>query len=216
MNMKWKQIRDAYGRFVDGKGFALIVTLCAAVITGTAIWTGSSSQAYLSPTPPVTEEQSAALLMQQSIENVSTPSPLPHEDAPEWQSPLPELIVLRGYSPDVMLHSGVTGIWAIHAGTDLKAASGDTVWAIADGMVAACGEDKMKGHYVEIRHSHGYVSSYLGLQMLGAIRVGDRIRAGQTIGFVGNTLLDETDLGPHVHLELRKNGATVDPLNFIR
>lgn len=216
MGSRWKRVSDAYVRFVDGKGFAVLATLCAAVIAGTAVWTSGGKQPYSAPTPPVMEDQSASVLMQQSVKSVATPTPLPAVNAPVWQPPLPELTVLRAFSSSAMTRSGVTGIWAVHDGVDLQAALGDPVFAVADGTVTACGEDGLAGMYVEIRHDGGYVSRCMGLEMTGALRVGDRVRAGQTVGFVGNRMIDEVDLGDHLHLELSLDGNAVDPLSVFQ
>lgn len=212
MKRRWQRWTAAFDKFVDGKGFALIVTVCVAVITGTAVWTGNALEEYAAPTAPLADDQSASVLMQQSLRNTVTPTPLPSAAETLWQTPLPELSLLRGFSGSTMVQSGVTGVWAIHAGTDLQAALGDPVYAIADGKVIACVEDALKGKFVEIAHSQGYVSRYCGLEMHGAIRTGDQIHAGQTIGFVGNSMLNETDLGPHLHLEVSRNGEMVDPM----
>lgn len=215
MSSRWKRFRDAYTRFAEGKGFALLVTLCVAVITGTAIWTGSSEEPYIAPTPPVSDEQHASVLMQQSLRSAATPTPLPASRQLLWQPPLPEVHVVRGYSASTMVCSGVTGVWALHEAVDLRAGLGDPVCAMADGIVSACGSDKLLGSWIEIRHEGGYVSRYAGLEMLGALQNGDQVRAGQTVGFAGNGMLEETDLGPHLHLQLLLNGKAVDPLSIL-
>lgn len=215
LNARWKHIGDVYGRFVDGKGFAVLVTLCVAVIAGTAVWTGNVEKKYVKPELPLTEEKSASVLLQQSIHQAITPTPLPSVSDPVWHSPLPELHVVRSFST-VMKRSGVTGIWSIHEGVDLAADTGDPVSAIADGTVVACGENALDGIYVEIRHAQGCVSRYAGLTMSSALQSGDLVHAGQTVGFVGNGMIGETDLGPHLHLELQMDGEAVDPIALLQ
>ena len=65
------------------------------------------------------------------------------------------------------------------------------------------------GTQVHIRHLNGYVSIYGHLQA-GKVKVKqhDLVEKGQIIGYLGNT---GTSSGPHLHLQLEKNGQTVDP-----
>lgn len=210
-----KRFRKWFVDFVDGKGFAVIVTACVAVITGTAIWAGSDHSAPVMPTPPVSGEQSAASLLQESLRNAATPTPLPTVSVILWQSPLPEISTLRGFSDTALVQSGVTGLWSLHEGIDLRAELGAPVTAIADGNVNASGEDVLDGVWAEITHPGGYSVRYAGLSMLAAIQPGDRVRAGQTIGFIGNGVIGESDLGPHLHLEISHDGKPVDPMTIL-
>lgn len=216
MGAGWKRFMDGYVRFAEGKGFAVLAALCVAVITGTAVWTGRSAEEPPSPTPPAAEEQYAASLYQQSLSSASSPSPLPTQQPIRWQSPLQEVVVLRGFAADAMLRSGVTGVWASHPAVDLQADAGEPVCAMADGTVDACGKDGLNGSWVVIRHSGEHTTRYAGLALLAAIRTGDPVKAGQTIGFAGNDMIDETDLGPHLHLQAFRSGEPIDPLQLIK
>ena len=40
---------------------------------------------------------------------------------------------------------------------------------------------------------------------------GDTVRSGAVIGYAGNKLLSETSLGPHLHLEVKKDNVPIDP-----
>ena len=65
------------------------------------------------------------------------------------------------------------------------------------------------GRTVRIRHASGYESGYLHLSAFGpGIRAGVHVSQGQLIGKVGMTGLAT---GPHLHYELRKDGAVVNP-----
>jgi murein DD-endopeptidase MepM/ murein hydrolase activator NlpD len=66
------------------------------------------------------------------------------------------------------------------------------------------------GRTVRIRHASGYESGYLHLSSFGSgIRAGAHVSQGQLIGRVGSSGLST---GPHLHYELRKAGANVNPL----
>ena len=211
----WKKLSKGWQRLMEGHGFAALVTLCVAIITFTAVWTGRSTPTPVIPDLPVTDGHEASSLQQQSLRNAATPTPLPAVQPISWQAPLEEYDVLRAFAADVMTLSGVTGMWQLHAAVDISAEPGSPVAAMADGKVTACGEDELRGCYVELAHQDGYVTRYEGLALLNAIRQGDTVRAGQTLGFSGNTILDETDLGSHLHLQASLNGVPVDPLSLL-
>ncbi len=208
----WKALKESYAQFAEGHGFAVIMTVCIAVITGTAVWTRSSEPVRVSPTPPNVRDVSAAQLMQESLANVRTPGPAPTQTPAPWQRPVESIQVLRRFDARRMVQSGVTGVWAIHDAADIAVEKGEIVRAMSDGTVAACGDGGIEGAFVTISHPEDVTVHYAGMEMLGAIRTGDRVRAGQTIGFGGNTYLSETDLGPHLHLRIVQNGSAIDPM----
>ena len=210
MNMRW--IAQAFLRFADGKGFALLVTLCIAVIVGTAVWANDGSDAFSAPTPPVPEYRSAAGLLQQSLADLPSPTPLSTQSQIQWRAPIAGASVITTFSDDRMRQSSVTGVWSLHLGVDLASPRGEPICAAADGTIKDCGISPISGAYAVISHAGGYETLYSGMAALGAVKVNDRIRAGQTIGFVGSGPIDEADMGPHVHVAVRKDQQYVDPL----
>ena len=98
-----------------------------------------------------------------------------------------------------------------HLGVDYLAPIGAPVVAVADGAVTFAGWTGGGGRTVRIRHSSGYKSGYLHLSAFGpGIRAGLHVSQGQVIGRVGMTGLAT---GPHLHYELRKGGASVNPMS---
>jgi murein DD-endopeptidase MepM/ murein hydrolase activator NlpD len=130
-----------------------------------------------------------------------------------WSLPLdPGTYTLTsGYGPRRSLTGGTS---TFHAGLDLGALSGTPIRAVADGTVTFAGRNGGYGNLVTI-HTAPNVDTYYAHQVEGGIRVaaGDTVTAGQLIGAVGTTG-DST--GPHLHFEVRVDGATVDPLPFLR
>jgi hypothetical protein len=98
-----------------------------------------------------------------------------------------------------------------HRGVDYAANSGTPVQATADGRITVRGVSGGYGNLVEIQHANGFRTRYGHLSRFAAgMRVGSTVRQGEVIGFVGMTGLAT---GPHLHYEMLKNGAHVDPLN---
>lgn len=206
-----RRLRDGYVAFVEKQGFPVIVTVCVAVITATALWTGQREEAWVAPTPPVAGDVSAAQLLQQSLRDAVTASPAPTAAPRVGLSPLETTTVLRPFSAEIMTCSSVTGIWAVHDAVDLQAGRGDQVRAMGDGIVSAAGEDKLQGVWLRIDHGNGVEALYAGMAMSGAYAAGDKVQAGDVIGFAGSGPLDETDLAAHLHLRVTQDGHAIDP-----
>ena len=115
----------------------------------------------------------------------------------------------------VVLRVGLEGLGldleALHEGVDLEAASGSSVFAVADGTVSECGYDEAYGYTVVLDHEGGVQTRYAHLSEYH-VALGDTVRQGQTIGLSGSS---GWTTGPHLHLGVTKNGASVDPLAFL-
>lgn len=97
-----------------------------------------------------------------------------------------------------------------HVGVDYAADRGTPVMATADGVVTRSRRDGGYGNLVEIRHANGYVTRYAHLNgFASSVREGVRVTQGQVVGYVGMTGLAT---GPHLHYEMHRYGAPVDPL----
>ncbi|MEY3498647.1 MAG: hypothetical protein RL308_316 [Bacteroidota bacterium] len=98
-----------------------------------------------------------------------------------------------------------------HEGMDFTAKSGTPIFASGDGVVARADNTASGfGNHIVIRHGFGYETLYGHLSKYKA-RVGQRVKRGDIIGYVGSTGRSEA---PHLHYEVHKNGEVVNPLNF--
>ena len=96
---------------------------------------------------------------------------------------------------------------AFHQGIDLACAAGTAVLAVQDGVVTAAAYSQSYGNHLRILHPDGCETRYAHLQYL-YVRPGEVVRAGQTLGTVGQT---GRATGAHLHLELWQQGAACDP-----
>lgn len=98
-----------------------------------------------------------------------------------------------------------------HKGLDFTAPQGTPIYATADGVVEEAGfSTGGYGNNVVINHGYGYKTVYGHMYRVKA-RAGQRVKRGETIGWVGNT---GKSTGPHCHYEVHKNGNPVDPVYF--
>jgi murein DD-endopeptidase MepM/ murein hydrolase activator NlpD len=101
-------------------------------------------------------------------------------------------------------------VWRPHHGLDYVAPIGTPVASIGDGKVVFKGWRGGYGNLVEIRHKNNFRSRYGHLSRFAkGLHVGKRVKSGELIGYLGSTGLST---GPHLHFELHKNGAPVNPL----
>ena len=103
----------------------------------------------------------------------------------------------------------ILGYTRMHAGIDFAARYGSPIYAVTDGVVAFAGRHGGHGNYVRIQHGGGLATGYAHMSRIAAVS-GQRVRRGQVIGYVGSTGLST---GPHLHYELYRGGATVNPLS---
>ncbi|MFT7259260.1 MAG: murein DD-endopeptidase MepM/ murein hydrolase activator NlpD [Glaciecola sp.] len=97
--------------------------------------------------------------------------------------------------------------WKAHRGVDYAGKVGTPVMAAGDGKVIKSAYDKYNGHHVFVQHGESYTTKYLHFTKR-AVKYGDSVKQGQTIGYLGSTGLAS---GPHLHYEFLVNGVHRNP-----
>lgn len=119
-----------------------------------------------------------------------------------WQMPLESYRMSAGFGES-------SGLWAnTHTGLDLSAPMGTPIMSITNGVVTSVGYEGSYGNQIVVTTEDGEELWYCHLSEY-AVEVGDAVRAGEVIGYVGST---GNSTGPHLHLEVRPGaGDPVDP-----
>lgn len=104
-----------------------------------------------------------------------------------------------------------TGLKDFHPGLDISAPLGTKVLAPADGTVIFVGVKSGYGNAVTVSHGHGLVTHYGHLDAFN-VRVGQAVRRGSVLGFVGST---GRSTAPHLHYEVWLNGSNQNPLMYV-
>ena len=99
-----------------------------------------------------------------------------------------------------------------HHGVDYAAPTGTPVRTIGDGSVIFKGYTNGGGHTIKIKHNSVYTTSYMHLSRYAkGLSVGQRVKQGEEIGYVGSTGLST---GPHLDFRVYKNGEPINPLDM--
>lgn len=99
-----------------------------------------------------------------------------------------------------------------HHGVDYAAPTGTPVRTIGDGSVIFKGYTNGGGHTIKIKHNSVYTTSYMHLSRYAkGLSVGQRVKQGEEIGYVGSTGLST---GPHLDFRVYKNGDPINPLDM--
>ncbi|MET8232705.1 peptidoglycan DD-metalloendopeptidase family protein [Micromonospora sp. NPDC005298] len=166
----------------------------SAPATPSASPSASPSTASASPTPTKTV--------------TAKPKPKPKKTTkptPAWVDPMPGASVTSCYGQR----------WGtLHAGIDLALPSGTPIRAAAAGTVTQAGDaSDGYGNSVFVDHGNGYLTHYAHQSRI-AVTVGQKVKAGQVIGYEGATG-DAT--GPHLHFEVHQGmWNQIDPAPFMR
>jgi murein DD-endopeptidase MepM/ murein hydrolase activator NlpD len=130
-----------------------------------------------------------------------------------WMSSTPTIAPVRGIltsgfgtRSDPMTHGP-----GLHQGIDIAAASGQPVFAAADGLVVLAAATSGYGEAVYLAHGFGVTTRYGHLSEID-VRPGQRIHRGDLLGRVGST---GRSTGSHLHYEVRLDGTPVNPLAYI-
>ena len=143
---------------------------------------------------PIAATMAATLLL-------GSPNAARVQDELRWRPPITPVTVVRPFDPPVQ--RWLPG----HRGVDLRATQGQRVRAAGDGRVAFVGT--LAGRGVVTIHHGDLRTTYEPVDAL--VRVGERVRAGESIGTVG-TGTGHCGSGRCLHLGLRRGREYLDPM----
>lgn len=130
-----------------------------------------------------------------------------------YRLPLDGTKVNKDYSPTIPVKSKTMSDWRVHNGIDFAAREGDPVYAVGNGVVTKVTSDEGWGYVIEVDHG-AFTARYCAVQQDGAVSIGKVLAAGDTIGTVAVSPLEQAD-GCHLHFECRRSGALIDPMEVL-
>lgn len=210
---------------VDNKSTGIPKTTYYTLHTTPPIWTAPvTTERRVTETTPVIRVPAADIIPSVPKEPVTEPAEQPAKaevPAPVSASkldnakpPLEDVSnILEPFSGTELVKNPTTGSWQTHNGTDIAGEVGTVVSAISSGEVKEIVNDPIWGITVTIDHHNGFVSKYCSLGSELTVQSGDTVASGQAIGVIGQTADIESNTPPHLHIEVKHNGAYVDPVS---
>ncbi len=227
--------------FFSGKGFYIVLFLCAAVI-GLSAWMMAAGNEAMNERndvssmnfdsakvetviiPPQAKEESSPVIAPE-IE-VSAPAAAEDDVVNVWNdeveavaAPLYIWPVLgeleRNHDIENLSYDVTLRDWRTHNGIDIAAPLGASVSAACEGSVVSIEEDSLYGTVVTIEHADGMLSVYANLAEMPAVSVGDWVETGGLIGSVGSTALCEVAQASHLHFAMSMAGESLDPMEYL-
>jgi len=169
------------------------------VLDGTPPQTSNQTNVQTSNMSPFSAGQSMAFNLNERVFQQNTP--IIDLVFPTFPTRFPvKGQITRTYRPD-------TG----HYGLDFAVDEGALAFSIGSGQVISTQWTLQYGYVVTITHYDGYILVYKHL-LDTYLTIGDLIYRGQVIGRVGK--VGTLSTGPHLHLEIWKNGSSLDPLPY--
>lgn len=122
----------------------------------------------------------------------------------------------KSHDAEMQVFSNTMQDYRVHLGLDICAEEGAQVCAAADGTVVEVWEDDLMGQCVAVSHSGDAISVYKNLSFTvpEGIAAGAEVKAGDAIGYVGDTAMVELADESHLHFEMTVGGIQVDPLDY--
>lgn len=133
-------------------------------------------------------------------------------DNPEGTGDFAYPLQARITSPFGPRRHPIFGVQSMHSGIDLAAPRGTPIKASEGGLVIYSGWYGGYGKVVILDHSKGFSTLYAHMDQI-AVKVGDRLRQGQVVGYEGAT---GYATGPHLHFEIRSKGKPQNPVLLLK
>lgn len=115
-------------------------------------------------------------------------------------------------SPYGMRDHPISGTYTMHNGVDLASYLYTPIYASKSGKVTTAELGGGWGNYVVINHGDGFSTLYAHMIQY-VVSSGEYVEQGEVIGYVGST---GNSNGPHLHFTIYYDGATVNPMDYIR
>ena len=206
-----------------GRGYYIALALCLAAV-------GTIGYFALRERPVTVKQQEPAPTL--DIQPAPTqpvvkpapvviPEPEPQPEITEPAELLPQVVspldgtTVTVFSMTELLYDTTMADWRTHDGIDVQAEEGAAVKTAAGGTVQSVTDDELMGTTVVIDHEGGYSTRYSSLQKDVPVTAGQQVVAGEVIGRVGTTSAAESQMGPHLHFSVSRDGAVIDPRDYV-
>ena len=124
--------------------------------------------------------------------------------------------IVRDFAVDSLIYSETLQEWTTHTGIDIKADKTTVVKSAEAGTIKTIKNDPRYGLTIVVEHANGFQTVYSNLLSSEFVVEGEKVQKGQSLGTVGNTAAFEIADEPHLHFEILKDSAYVDPNIYLK
>jgi murein DD-endopeptidase MepM/ murein hydrolase activator NlpD len=114
-----------------------------------------------------------------------------------------------------LVYNTTLGWYETHSAVDLVSETSTDVLATCAGTVTEIYSNTLEGTVVKIKHNDQYTTLYGSLNEELSVAVGDSVTAGQKIGTISTSAGNESLLGSHLHFQIIKDNADVNPNDYL-
>jgi murein DD-endopeptidase MepM/ murein hydrolase activator NlpD len=132
-----------------------------------------------------------------------------------FNNPLAGCTIALDYSIDKLVYNTTLGWYETHSAVDLVSETSTDVLATCAGTVTEIYSNTLEGTVVKIKHNDQYTTLYGSLNEELSVAVGDSVTAGQKIGTISTSAGNESLLGSHLHFQIIKDNADVNPNDYL-
>ena len=211
-----QKLRDDKG----ARAITITIVVMLLVLTTIIITTVIANRA--TDEPVVDEPYSEPAGVTDPDDTPDEPTPQPPEQGSDTDT-LPSFllpvsgVLQKDHDAELQVFSDTMRDYRIHLGLDIGTLAGASVSAMADGVITQVFDDVSMGKCIAIKHSGDAYTIYknLAANLPDTVLVGKSVKAGDVIGYVGESAMVEIADEPHLHIEMTVNGLAVDPLEYL-
>ncbi len=202
--MKW---RSKHVKFYAVVGVASLVLAVTIIATATAL--GNRSE----PVNGGNTEVETPVPDDPTQTPDDTPDETPTVADDKMVLPVLQASVINDHG---FFHNTTLGYYGHHDGVDFSGAVGEEVFCVKDGTVESIYKgDLLSGTEITVDHGDGLKTVYRFVEEVEGLKVGDEVKKGQKIATIAEANGSEYKDGAHLHLEVLKDGLSVDPSDYL-
>lgn len=129
--------------------------------------------------------------------------------------PVKDYTLGNTFTDNTLVYNKSLNEYTTHLGIDFLVADGTEVMASFSGTVESVTYDNLTGTVVVIDHGDGLKTSYASLASDVMVSAGQQVKAGEVIGTATASAGNEQNLGAHLHFSTLKDGAYINPMNYL-
>lgn len=213
-------------RHLIGRGFYVALAVCLIAVGGVAASTFSQTLTTVSPsenggdtstTAPTALTTTTAFTPAAVHPATTITTTLPTTTTTAVQTEASLFVIplsnqVLTYYSETPIYSQTMDNYRVHKAMDFQGEENQIVRALADGTVTAVEADPLWGGCLTIDHGGGIISIYRGLN--ASVTEGTAVDVGDPLGTLA-TVPCESAMGPHLHLEMYKNGEAFDAATIL-